>query len=115
MSGQPMTLFDTVILGAVAGFTIFLGLPIARLGNPRRAWQAFLTALATGILLFLLWDILTKAREPIDTALAAARHGDAAEFVGLLSLFGAGLAVGLIGLVYIDRTLVRRRKVGVQT
>jgi zinc transporter, ZIP family len=110
-----MSFADTVILGAIAGFTIFLGLPIARLGNPRPAWQAFLNALATGILLFLLWDILSKAKDPIDTALGAARQGDAAEFVNLVILFCAGLAAGFIGLVYVDRTLVRRRKVGVQT
>ena len=36
-----MSFADTVILGAIAGFTIFLGLPIARLRNPRPAWQAF--------------------------------------------------------------------------
>jgi ZIP family zinc transporter len=110
-----MNLTDTVILGAIAGSTIFLGLPIARLSNPRPAWQAFLSAAATGILLFLLWDILSKAKEPIDTALGAARDGEVAAFVGLLVLFCAGVGAGLIGLVYVDRTLVRRRKVGVQT
>jgi ZIP family zinc transporter len=110
-----MSLIDTVILGAIAGFTIFLGLPIARLRNPQPAWQAFLSSLATGILLFLLWDILSKAKEPIDTALGEARQGDVAQFAVLLALFCAGIATGLIGLVYVDRTLVRRRKVGVQT
>src|SRR5437870_4313006 len=70
-----MNLIDTVILGAIAGFTIFLGLPIARLKTPRPAWQAFLSAVATGILLFLLWDILSKAKEPIDTALGVAHEG----------------------------------------
>src|SRR5579859_1388717 len=110
-----MSLVDTVILGAIAGFTIFLGLPVACLGHPRPNLQAFLNALATGVLLFLLWDILSKAREPIDTALGAARQGQGAELVGLLALFCGGFAVGLSGLVFIDRTVVRRRKVGVQT
>jgi ZIP family zinc transporter len=110
-----MSLTDTAILGAIAGFTIFLGLPIARLKTPRPNWQAFLSAIATGILLFLLWDILSKAKEPIDAALAAARQGQGADFAALVSLFCAGFAAGLIGLVYIDRTLVRRRKVGLQT
>jgi ZIP family zinc transporter len=110
-----MNLTDTVILGAIAGFTIFLGLPIARLRSPRPAWQAFLSAVATGILLFLLWDILSKAKEPIDSALGAAREGDGAPFVSLLVLFCAGVAAGLIGLVYLDRALIRRHKVGVQT
>jgi ZIP family zinc transporter len=110
-----MNLIDTVILGAIAGFTIFLGLPIARLKSPRPGWQAFLSAVATGILLFLLWDILSKAKEPIDTALGAAREGEVAALVGLLVLFGGGIAAGLVGLVYLDRILIRRRKVGVQT
>src|SRR5437870_9344666 len=110
-----MSFADTVILGAIAGFTILLGLPIARLRNPRPAWQAFLNALATGVLLFLLWDILSKAKDPIDAAMGASRQGDAAEFTSLLLLFCAGLAAGFIGLVYVDRTLVRRHKIGVQT
>jgi ZIP family zinc transporter len=110
-----MNLNDTVVLGAIAGFTIFLGLPIARLRTPRPAWQAFLSAVATGILLFLLWDILSKAKEPIDSALGVAHEGDFAPFAGLLVLFGGGVAAGLIGLVYLDRILIRRHKVGVQT
>src|SRR5258708_4238969 len=110
-----MNLIDTVILGAIAGFTIFLGLPIARLRNPRPGLQAFVSAMATGILLFLLWDILSKAKEPIDTALGLARTGESTEFLVLVALFCAGVAAGLIGLVYVDRTFVRRRKVGVQT
>src|ERR1051326_7916099 len=98
-----MSLTQTVVLGAIAGFTIFLGLPIARVKNPHRTWQAFLNAVATGILLFLLWDILSKAREPIDTALEAAKGGDGAPFAGLLGVFVGGFGLGLIGLVYVDR------------
>lgn len=107
-----MSLTDTALLGALAGFTIFLGLPIARLKNPHRAWKAFANAMATGILVFLLWDILSKIHEPITTAMDAARTGDAGEFAGLLGLFAVGLGVGLIGLVYVDRVFVRSRKVG---
>ena len=33
-------------LGALAGLTIFLGLPVARLENKRTSWLAFLNALA---------------------------------------------------------------------
>jgi ZIP family zinc transporter len=107
-----MIFADTVLLGAVAGFTIFLGLPVARWRNPRRDWQAFLNALATGILVFLFWDILSKAHEPIDTALATARDGDASPLAQLLVIFVAAFALGLIGLVYVDRLFIRRHKVG---
>lgn len=105
-----MGLSETVLLGAIAGFTIYLGLPVARLKTPKPGVQAFLNAVATGILVFLLWDILGKAREPIDAAMDAARQGDAAEFSGLLAVFVVGFGVGLIGLVYVDRVLARREK-----
>jgi ZIP family zinc transporter len=107
-----MSLTDTALLGALAGCTIFLGLPIARLKNPHRAWTAFANATATGILIFLLWDILSKIHEPITTAMDAARTGAAGEFAALLGLFAVGFGLGLIGLVYVDRVFVRSRKVG---
>lgn len=106
-----MNFADTVVLGAIAGFAIFLGLPVARLKNPHPALQAFLSAVATGILVFLLWDVLSKAREPVVGALQGARDGNIADFVGLLTLFVVGFGVGLIGLVYVDRVFIRRHKV----
>jgi len=102
-----MTFPTTILLGAIAGFTIYLGLPIARLKNPSRNWQAFLNALATGILVFLLWDVLTKATEPIDAALDVARTGHPASLLLLLVLFVGGLGVGLLSLVYVERQLIR--------
>jgi ZIP family zinc transporter len=101
-----------VVLGTIAGFSIFLGLPVARLRNPRPHWTAFLNAVATGILVFLLWDILSKTREPIDPAMDAARTGAPAEFALLLALFVVGFGAGLLSLVYVDRVFIRSRKVG---
>ena len=107
-----MGLLPTVLLGAIAGFTILLGLPVARLRNLPRSGQAFLNALATGILVFLLWDILSKASEPITTALDVAKKGEPTEFVLLLALFVAGFGVGLLGLVYFDQAFIRRPRAG---
>src|SRR5262250_3266872 len=71
-----MNVWQTTALGALAGFTIFLGLPVARLGPRTRTIQNLLNALAIGVLLFLVWDILSKAQEPIEEALkAAAKSG----------------------------------------
>src|SRR5262249_2748593 len=98
----------TVLLGALAGFTIYLGLPVARLKDPSRALQAFLNALATGILVFLLWDVLTKASEPIDVALQTAREGHPSPLVGLLLLFVGGFGLGLLSLVYYERRVLTR-------
>ncbi len=99
---------STLVLGAIAGGTIILGLPIARLKRLPRAWRAFLNALATGVLVFLLWDVITKATEPIDQALATARGGHAAKFVVLLVLFGGGFVAGLMSLVYFEARFLRR-------
>ena len=47
-----------VFLGAVAGLTIFLGLPVGRMQSISLGTKSFLSAMATGILIFLLWDVL---------------------------------------------------------
>jgi len=49
------------LLGAIAGFTIFLGLPAGRLRNPAPRLRALLNAGAVGILVFLLWDVLAHS------------------------------------------------------
>ena len=100
-----------LFLGALAGLTIFLGLPIGRLRRPALRLKAFLSAAATGILLFLLWDVLSAASEPVEAALTGARAegGSWPYFIGLAALFAGCLAVGLLSLVYWDRWLAQRR------
>ena len=43
-----------MLLGAIAGLTIFIGLPMGRVHDVGQSFKAFLSATATGILLFLL-------------------------------------------------------------
>ncbi|HEV2342977.1 MAG TPA: ZIP family metal transporter [Actinocrinis sp.] len=100
-----MTSSQITLLGAVAGFTIYLGLPIGRLRSPAPALRALLNAVATGILVFLLWDVLAHAWEPIDSALSHHRYGSA---VGNGSVFFACFGVGLVSLVYFERAIARR-------
>jgi ZIP family zinc transporter len=99
---------NTVILAAIAGFTIYLGLPVARLSNPARSLQAFLNAIATGILVFLFWDMISKASEPIHAALDAAHKEGVANFMTLLILFALGLGLGLLSLVYYESRFIKR-------
>ena len=100
-----------LVLGAVAGFTIFLGLPIARLRSVPDELRAFLNALAIGILVFLLFDVLAHANEPVEAALEAAsgEGGSWLRFAGLAAVFAGGVAIGLVGLVYYDRWMIGRR------
>src|SRR5262245_33718430 len=99
-----------VTLGAIAGFTIFLGLPIARTRGLSIRARAFLNASAIGVLLFLLWDVLSHAVEPVEAALTAAvdHKADWVEFGGLAAVLVVGLIVGLVSLVYYDQWMSRR-------
>ncbi|HXM57255.1 MAG TPA: ZIP family metal transporter [Candidatus Dormibacteraeota bacterium] len=92
----------TVLLGAFAGLTIFLGLPVARFRGLSRGAQGFLNALALGILVFLLWDVLSKANEPVEQSLDGLHHGDVAGFLLLVLLFAGGIGLGLLSLVYVN-------------
>ena len=93
-----------LILGAIAGATIFLGMPIGRM-QVGPAARAGLSALATGILLFLLWDVLTGAVEPIESALGARHWG---RFSWLAALGVAGFTVGMMGLVHYSEWMKSR-------
>jgi zinc transporter, ZIP family len=57
-----------LLLGAIAGFTIFLGLPVGRIGNLSRPLRAFLNAASAGILVFLLIEVFGHAFEPVEEA-----------------------------------------------
>jgi len=101
---------ETVILGAVAGLTIFLGLPLGRVQNVDTRVKAALSASATGILLFLFWDILSAGVGPVESALNGAVDGGSwLRFAGLASVFTLGTTAGLLSLVLYDRWIGRQR------
>jgi len=102
-----------LVLGAIAGLTIFLGLPFGRIGRLPLAASTFLAATATGILLFLLWDVLAAGVEPVEDALTAAavdHTGGWGRFAWLAALLAGGFVVGLMSLVYFDELIARRRR-----
>ena len=103
-------------LGALAGVTIFIGLPVGRMRRITPSVRTLLNAIAIGILVFLVFDVLQHAVEPIDNRLGMlttpADHPGTHEswwgFLGHAGLLGLGLGVGLLTLVYYDRLLPRR-------
>jgi ZIP family zinc transporter len=102
-----MSTTQTLVLGAIAGLTIFLGLPIGRMQNVTPATKAFLAATATGILIFLFWDVMSGAVGPVEGALEEGRAG---RFAWLAFLLTAGFFAGLMTLVYYDTWMKRRRR-----
>lgn len=94
-----------LLLGALAGFTIYLGLPVGRARNLSLPMRAFLNAGAAGILVFLLIEVFNHGFEPVEHAVEDAEW---ANVFGKGVLFGALFAIGLVGLVYYDRRLTAR-------
>ena len=105
-------------LGAIAGVTIFIGLPVGRMRRLSPPVRTLLNAVAIGILTFLVWDVLSAAVEPVEGRLEALT-GDNPDpsqswwgFLGMSGLMALGLGLGLLSLVYYDRLLPRRKSVG---
>jgi ZIP family zinc transporter len=103
---------QTLLLGLIAGGTIILGLPVGRMRSARPGLRQFLNALAAGILLFIIWDVLSNAYRPLDGALSALHdgRGGLAPVLGFGALFVVGIATGLLSLVYYERWLSRRAR-----
>jgi len=104
-----VSLAGTLLLGLIAGGTILLGMPLGRLRRPAPSLRVVLNATAVGILVFLVWDVLTEAWEPIDEALGALHEGSGGigPVLGYGSLFVLGLVVGLLSLVAYETWMAR--------
>ncbi len=102
---------ELVLLGAIAGFTIFLGLPVALLGISDRS-KGFLNAFAVGILMFLIVDVFSHAWDLTTGAavLAASSGGSAWNAIGDLALMFGGITIGLLGLVVYERSYLGKRE-----
>jgi Predicted divalent heavy-metal cations transporter len=101
---------NIILLGAFAGLTIYLGLPIAFLKRTPQSLKVFLNMLATGVLIFLLYDVISKASEPIATALEQVRtqHSGQGALTLDIILLVLGIGLGSVGLVYFNRFIFGR-------
>ena len=105
-----MSFAQTVALAAFAGGTIFLGLPVGRLRGLPRKWQAALTTGAGGVILFLIYDVLSQAVEPVKAALDSARAGGSAgQFAAYALTLGVSIAVGLLSVTYLTSRMAARQ------
>jgi zinc transporter ZupT len=93
-----------LLLGVVAGFTIFIGLPIVMLIGDNDKRKGFLSAMAAGILLFILIEILSDGAEPITTT------RNAIHLAEYSTLYLAGFTIGVFSLVAYEDRLLQRMK-----
>jgi len=105
-----MDYWQLILLGLIAGFTIFLGLPLAVLQNLSAKKKGFLNAFAIGILVFLIIDVFSHAWESAETAASDAFAGKSPigdAIFDLLAMFG-GIAIGLLGLLWYESKYMKK-------
>lgn len=102
--------YELLALGAVAGLTIFLGLPLALVQRVGQREKGFLNALSIGILIFLIIDVFSHAWEKAGeiSLNAFSGTGPAADAVTDLTAIFGGLALGLLGLAFYESRYMGR-------
>ena len=102
-----MSFTETVLLGALAGFTIYLGLPLARLRLLGDRARVALAMFAVGVLAFLFVDVMSHGEEILEEAVE--EFGKGKEGFGEVGLYGAllagGFAAGTAGLALLERRM----------
>jgi ZIP family zinc transporter len=102
---------ETAALGALAGFTIFLSLPFARLTSLGSRARVALAMFAVGVLAFLFVDVLEHGFGIVEHAVEGYKDGESSlgHAVWLTALLGVGFAVGSAGLGVFEQRVSRRR------
>lgn len=102
-----MSFTETVLLGAIAGFTIFLGLPLGRVNRVDDRLRVALAMFSVGILAFIFMDVTTHGQAIVDAALGSFKD-HRTSFLHVLALFAllaGGFTIGTAGISSIERRL----------
>jgi ZIP family zinc transporter len=102
-----MSFAETVLLGALAGFTIYLGLPVGRLHLLSVRARVALAMFAVGILAFIFVDVLSHGSEIVEEALTGYKDGKESfgHLAWLVILLGGGFTLGSAGLGILERRM----------
>jgi ZIP family zinc transporter len=98
---------ETALLGALAGFTIYLGLPVARLRLLSNKVRVALAMFAVGILAFIFVDVLEHANGIVEGALDGYKDGKSSfgHLAFLAAVLIGGFGLGSAGLAFLERRL----------
>ena len=102
-----MSFAQTVALGALAGFTIFIGLPVGRLQLLNNRTRVALAMFSVGVLAFIFVDVMQGGLSIVDDALTAFKDdkGSLGHVVWLVILLAAGFTAGSAGLAMLERVM----------
>ena len=102
-----MSFAETALLGALAGFTIFLGLPFGRMNRIDNRTRVALAFFAVGILAFIFVDVMEHAVAIVEAAVEDFKgHSETLwPAIGLAAVLATGFTLGLGGLATIEHRL----------
>jgi zinc transporter, ZIP family len=102
---------ETVALGAIAGLTIYIGLPLGRVRSVDDRMRVCLAMFSVGILAFIFMDVTKHGEEILEAALGdfKAHKASFGHVLGLFALLAVGFTSGTAGISAIERRLRSRR------
>src|ERR1039457_1514791 len=100
-----MSFLETVALGAIAGFTIFLGLPLGRVKLLDDRLRVGLAMFSVGILAFIFMDVTKHGEQILETGLAhfKAHNSGFGHVLALFALLALGFTTGTAGISAVER------------
>jgi ZIP family zinc transporter len=104
-----MSFAETILLGAIAGLTIYFGLPLGRMGRVDDRLRVALAMFSVGILAFIFMDVSAHGEGIVSTALMSykAHRTGLWRVVGLFAVLAVGFTFGAAGIASIERRLRR--------
>jgi ZIP family zinc transporter len=110
-----MSFAETALLGAIAGITIYIGLPVGRVHRIDERLRVGLAMFSAGILAFIFMDVTKHAQAIVETTLAEFKHGRTGfpHVLWLFALLAVGFVAGTAGIAGAERRLMRGRRAAV--
>jgi ZIP family zinc transporter len=95
---------ETVLLGGLAGFTIYLGLPFGRIEFVSQRAKVALAMFSVGVLAFLFAEVLVHGVEIVEEHFEELGDGEGSllEGLGLALMLGVGFTAGSAGLALVE-------------
>ena len=102
-----MSFAETAALGALAGFTIYLGLPAGRIQLLGRASRVALAMFSMGVLAFIFLDVMSSSLDIVHTGLNQFQHHQRSlgYVIWLVLLLGLGFTAGCAGLALLEQRM----------
>ncbi len=96
---------ETALLGAIAGLTIYLGLPLGRVGRIDDRMRVALAMFSVGILAFIFVDVSNHAEAIVAGTMQAFKNGHTGllHVLGLFALLAGGFTAGCAGISLLGR------------